>query len=769
MIDPVNPDYANTPVSPKRPRFTYAPADPSAPPCVTIVTPFHNPGPIFHETARSVLQQSLQQWEWLIVNDGSTDSESLSILEGYRHIDSRIRVLDHGVNRGPSAARNTGFQAAKAPYVVQLDTDNLLEPTAIEKWLWFLESYPEFSFVKGYSVGFGAHQYLWPRGFRDGDVFLEKNVVDATSAIRKAVHEAVGGYDEAIREGLEDWDFWLRCASLGYWGGTIPEYLDWYRRRPAHRDRWPTWDEHDRQRAFLAGLRQRYPKLWNDGFPTIEVRQPLAYDIVPDTLPWENRLRKNKSRVLLLVPWLTFGGADKFNLDVLELLTRRGWEVTVATTLTGEHPWLPKFARYTSDIFVLHHFLRLVDYPRFLQYLIGSRQVDVVLISHSELGYLLLPYLRAHFPEVTFIDYCHIEVEEWKNGGYPRMAVDYQELLDLNIVSSEHLKKWMVQHDANPQRIFVCYTDIDPDMWQPNPERRAAVRQELDLDETLSVILYAGRIWAQKQPHVFAHTMRELRRHARPFVALVAGDGPDFRWLHSFVRRHGLESRVRLLGAVSNQRIRELMTAADIFFLPSQWEGIALSIYEAMACGLPVVGAEVGGQRELVTPECGVLVQRSDEKTEARHYAEALADLLRDPTRRRDMGQAGRRRVSAQFRLEQMADRMAFLFQEAARLHAAQPRSVPSRSLGRTCAAQAVEYTRLSEVASGLWRERERLHDRSATFNPGSIDQIDWRRSAYFAIRRLLLPYYHAALERDMKWLFALKERLKEILHKGRS
>src|SRR3954464_10593284 len=98
MIDPTNPDYTNTPVSPQRPRFGYQPADLSAPPSVTIVTPFYNTGPVFHETAQSVLRQSLQQWEWLIVNDGSTAPESLEILDGYRQCDPRIRVIDRDTN-----------------------------------------------------------------------------------------------------------------------------------------------------------------------------------------------------------------------------------------------------------------------------------------------------------------------------------------------------------------------------------------------------------------------------------------------------------------------------------------------------------------------------------------------------------------------------------------------------------------------------------------------------------------------------------------------
>ena len=67
MIDPSDPDFTFTPVSPDRPAFGYLVEHPDAQPRVTIVTPYYNTGKIFHETARSVLGQSLQAWTWLIV------------------------------------------------------------------------------------------------------------------------------------------------------------------------------------------------------------------------------------------------------------------------------------------------------------------------------------------------------------------------------------------------------------------------------------------------------------------------------------------------------------------------------------------------------------------------------------------------------------------------------------------------------------------------------------------------------------------------------
>ncbi len=771
MTTPQQFDFANTPISPQRPHLQYAPQDVSAPPSVSIVTPFYNTGPVFHETAHSVLGQSFQQWEWLIVNDKSTDPESLAILEDYARRDPRIRLIQHDTNQGISAARNTGFRAARTPYIVQLDSDDLLETTAVEKWFWFLESFHEYSFTKGYSVGFGAQEYLWDKGFHLGKAFLQDNAVDPTSMIRKSVFNAVGGYDESNRNGLEDWEFWLHCADLGYWGATIPEYLNWYRRRPSHDERWSNWDHGAGQEAFRVRMHERYPRLWNGGFPQIQPRWHMPNDDVRDTLPTANRLRKTKPRLLMIVPWLTIGGADQFNLNLLPQLTAHGWEVSIATTVTGDHSRLPEFSRHTPDIFVLHHFLRLVDYPRFLRYLICSRQVDAVLISNSELGYLLLPYLRAHCPDVTFLDYTHIEEENWKNGGYPRMAVEFQESIDLSIVASEHLKQWMLQRGAEAERVKVCRIHVDTDLWQPDASKRAAVRRELGCKDQVPLILYAGRICQQKQPRVFAQTLLRLKAENVKFVALVAGDGPDWKWLKTFVEDHRLRDQVYLCGAISNENVRRLMTAADIFFLPSEREGIALSVYEAMSCGLAVVGADVGGQRELVTPETGVLIARSNEENEAKQYALVLADLIRDPERRTRLGQAARSRVDKDFRLDQMGKKMVALLEEAMERHASHPRPIVSVGLGRASAAQAVEYTRLFRVAEQLWAERNG-NGAVQNVNGGNQHYLlhsevvpeHWRFRLYLTLNRWHEPYYRWYTQRGWNWLTPVRQRVKDLL-----
>src|SRR3972149_928654 len=101
-------------------------------PAVTIITPFFNMAEFIGETAESVFRQTFWDFEWLIINDGSTQPGSLESLRQLEARDSRVRVI-HQANRGLAATRNRGFAEARTEYVVPLDADDLLEPTYLEK------------------------------------------------------------------------------------------------------------------------------------------------------------------------------------------------------------------------------------------------------------------------------------------------------------------------------------------------------------------------------------------------------------------------------------------------------------------------------------------------------------------------------------------------------------------------------------------------------------------------------------------------------------
>jgi glycosyltransferase involved in cell wall biosynthesis len=703
---PLTPDFSNSPVSPLRPRYHYQPAGDGARPAVSVIVPYYNTGELFHETARSVLGQSLQQWEMIVVNDGSQDPAALRVLDEYRDGDPRIRVLDLEANRGLPGARNAGLAAAQADKVFFLDSDDLIEPTALEKMAWCLDAYPEYAFCKGFTVNFGALRVMSQARFEDGDLFLRRNVVTILAMVRRDVARSVGGFDESLVTGLEDWDFWLRCAAQGHWGRTIPEPFDWYRRRTGHTNRWESWTDEGLKR-IRTELRHRYPEPFAKGIPRITPAPLAPYRPLVEEAPFANRLAKDKERVLFLLPWMAMGGADKFNLDAIGQLKERGIECTIATTLAANYPWYRQFAQLTPDIFILPNFLQQSDYPRFLHYLIESRGIDWVLVSNSELGYKLLPYLRSRCPAVTFVDYSHMEEENWNSGGHPRSGVGYQELLDMNIVASDHLKQWMVDKGANVDRIEVCTTNVDTAQFAPDPETRKRIRAEFKISSSTPVILYAGRLCEQKQPQIFAATMRALKDRKVHFVSLVAGDGEDRTWLARYLRTHRLQKKVWMLGAVGQERMRDLLAAADILFLPSKMEGVSLLIYEAMSTGVVPVGADVGGQKELVTPDCGILMKPGTPEEQVAFYADALERLIRQPELRASMGAAAAARVRAGFDLKQMGDRLEALLQQARERHRTDPQPAVGLGLGRESTIQALEYHRLSSSTSGLEKYRK--------------------------------------------------------------
>jgi glycosyltransferase involved in cell wall biosynthesis len=448
------------------------------------------------------------------------------------------------------------------------------------------------------------------------------------------------------------------------------------------------------------------------------------------------------------------GGSDKFNLDLVEMLTRRGWEVTIAATQI-DVAWLSHFASWTPDVFTLPAFLRTVDYPRFLLYLLRSRQVDVVMVAHAALGYHLLPFLRAHAPLVTFVDYTHVVEETWNDGGYPRLSIQYRSCLDLSIVSSRHLEQWMVAEGAEPERLRICYTG---GRVVPEGERlrdRDRVRHEMGVGYDETLILYPARLCAQKQPQVFAATMQRLHGAGARFTCIVAGDGPERPWLGAFLKRHRLAGRVRLFGAVSPTRAAELMSASDICFLPSTHEGVALTLYEAMSHGCVFVGADVGGQREVAPAPFGVLLPRlRDADREAEAYAAAISQLMSDRTQLQNMGAAARQRIAESFSLEQMVETMEQAFAVAGRLRVEDPRPPLSREVAELTATRAIEHERVTRLAQDLWMHQAGM----PALNGGG-----WR-VWMFRMCTHLEPAYAWGVRRGWRWLPAARERIRAAL-----
>lgn len=384
---------------------------------------------------------------------------------------------------------------------------------------------------------------------------------------------------------------------------------------------------------------------------TLELECELRRGGAPDALDAPTGSGKT---VLLIVPHLELGGADRYNLDLIQQLSSRfDWNVTVVTTRRAADRWEREFLRQTSDVFCLHRFLTLQEYPEFLRTLIHLRKPEAVLVSHSLFGYGLAPWMRRAFPALPILDLVHIVTGDWKRGGYPRMSVENRDVLDRTLCTSEHVRNWLVGEGLEPSRADVCYTNIDIRTWRRDEHARESARRQWGLPESQQVIVFSGRLCDQKQPQLLPDIACGLLERGNDFVLLVVGDGPDRAWLETELGAE-LPFNTRMVGALPPDAMRRLYAAADLLLLPSKNEGIALTLFEALSMEVVPVATDVGGQSELVTPECGILVPFSSTSAEA--LVAAADRLLKTPELRAAMASAGRRRVEAHFRLEQMGD-----------------------------------------------------------------------------------------------------------------
>jgi GT2 family glycosyltransferase len=380
----------------KNPEFAYIPEiNLSTVPPIAIVIPCYNPKPdLLSETLFSLRQSTFQDYQVFLVNDSSTDLQSLTAMQQACENDSRISLVNLPTNRGLSAARNMGYKASQSAYLLFLDADDVIEPTFIEKCLWALESHPEWSFCNGWVMGFGARQYHFSQGFERRLEFLELNHTVAIAVIRREAHQAIGGYDETLKTGSEDWDYWLNMAAHGYWGWSIPEYLIGYRHhlQPTF---WSTRDNLAQRQKFLQKMREKHPRLWQGKFPArLSVQHAPTHNRLPETNPFQNLLSKpvEKERVLFFQSWLDCSSINHLHYNETDVI--------LCATAHGPHPEIEKTEQLGPDFFVLSNFLETWDYPRFLCYLIQSRQISRVVIQGSSFAKDLTPYLKYRFPDL---------------------------------------------------------------------------------------------------------------------------------------------------------------------------------------------------------------------------------------------------------------------------------------------------------------------------------------------------------------------------------
>lgn len=196
---------------------------------LSIVIPCFNDKKYVKESVKSAFNQNFKNKEIIIVDDGS-DYKTKSELKSLKRYYSRLIIQE---NQGQGSARNTGIQLSQGEYILVLDSDDYFEPEFAAKAIDILRKNQNIKIVSCWlnRIVDGKIKDIFKPGGGDIKSFLRYNEVSGSVLFRKKDWQEIGGYDESMRKGFEDWEFYIRLLRFGGAAYVIPEVLFNYRIR----------------------------------------------------------------------------------------------------------------------------------------------------------------------------------------------------------------------------------------------------------------------------------------------------------------------------------------------------------------------------------------------------------------------------------------------------------------------------------------------------------------------------------------------------------
>lgn len=199
-------------------------------PIISVIVPCYNQGEFLEEALSSVLNQTSPNWECIIVNDGSCDSTS-SVATLFINKDSRFSYIENDGNQGLAVSRNVGIRASRGCYILPLDADDKIGERYIEKALEYYKNFPETKVVYSRAKLFGLENKEWILPEYNFESMIWTNCLFCSSVFLRKDFDKTNGYNQNMRYGFEDWDFWLSVLTPESKVHRIDDVLFYYRKK----------------------------------------------------------------------------------------------------------------------------------------------------------------------------------------------------------------------------------------------------------------------------------------------------------------------------------------------------------------------------------------------------------------------------------------------------------------------------------------------------------------------------------------------------------
>ncbi len=622
-------------------------------PNITIITPFYNAGKTLMQTVNSVLSQTYPYFEWIIIDDGSKDKASLKELEKVSNLDDRITVF-HKENAGPSQARDFGIERSSrsSKYIYFLDADDIIDKTMIECLYFSLESHKDASFAYTAMANFGDREFIWDK-YLTIEQEKKENLICISSMVRKRDLLEVGCFGIKEKSMYEDWNLWLKLIAAGKKPLRINVPLFWYRTSNSG-ELSRAMDNHE---AAMKYVNETAAKIKNN----VEIIQfPRVGDSNRNRFDWKSTVypqykKDGKKTILFLIPWMVVGGADLFNLDILKRIDKNKFNSIVITMLPSDNPLRQEFEEYSSAVYDISSFIDRVDYPSFVNYIIKSRNVDSIFLSNCSYAYAMLPIIKKEFPKVSVIDYVHSIDPKAKKGGFGGFSKDFDTFIDITYTCNDFTTN-QLKNDFGKTKVETMYIGTDHKRFNPKKYNKNELKKKYNIPNDKLVISYVARFSEEKRPLLFIEIAKEFLKERNDVIFVMAGSGDFEKKVKDKIAKYGLKNKIMLPGSTNTPE--EIYSISDITVNCSRLEGLALTSYESLSMGVPVVSADVGGQKELIDDTVGKIITynpKLKEKVEVMNYIEGLNYSVNNLNK---LKSNARKKITEEFNLDKTVEKL---------------------------------------------------------------------------------------------------------------
>ena len=367
------------------------------------------------------------------------------------------------------------------------------------------------------------------------------------------------------------------------------------------------------------------------------------------------------------------GGIEKVSYEQSKRLTESGYEIDVLTSKIGgqnEHPAKGiRVVTYPSiklaeRFGVPYPIPTIKAYKKFAQVISKCDLVHAhghVYMSSCLAGKLAKKYKKPFIvtQHNTFIDYqSWLNIMEKMNDFIIGKSV--LKHADRILTVSKETMKYVLKLGADKSKTSVIYNGVDTNRF--HSVKKGESRKKLGLPKERRIIFSVRRLVYKNGVDTLIESAHLVARDNPDVLFVVVGKGPSRKLIEDRIKELGIENNIKLTGFVQDELLPVYYDAADYFVLPSaSGEGLPLVLFEAMACGLPVIATTVGGTPEIINHlKNGVLVPPKNPEA----IAEALLKLLAEEELGKSIGEEAKRTVEDTFTWEENVRKLKEVYSE---------------------------------------------------------------------------------------------------------